>query len=158
MKTVVSEKDLEEMFYDNYVEHYLIEQSNGLRERSFSSKIFTSQANFREFYVDDLYIGFGDLNLKQPIDICFESGQTHIQMAFVFSGEIFVKYGRSREEIRIGQNQHNLLFLSEEEKVSGVRADEKNQLKIMDISLTPKLFTQFFPENSSVFFPSYGTK
>ena len=67
MKTVVSEKDLEEMFYDNYVEHYLIEQSNGLKERSFSSKIFTSQANFREFYVDDLYIGFGDLNLKQPI-------------------------------------------------------------------------------------------
>ncbi|MEL7268290.1 MAG: AraC family transcriptional regulator [Bacteroidota bacterium] len=147
MKTVITANELNEMFFENYVEHHLNSTPDGYTERHFSSKLITGAGSFWDITFDGIYIGYGQLSLSKRTQINYEVDRDAVMMLFTFSGCTVMQHDGLKSDVLIEAGQHNLFFLNEQMGKKEWMNHQGKALEGLEICLTPEFFMNFFPEN-----------
>ena len=151
MKTIITKDQLNEMFYESYVERNVYVLDSGYHERQFSASLNACKGDFYDVSFDGVYIGYGELDLTRNVQIHYESPQEMISMLFLFSGCTVMQHeGLSSESVLL-TGTHNLFYLNEEvgqkEWMNCPNYPSKH-LRGLEISFTPELFKRFLPGDS----------
>jgi len=149
MKTIINKEALQDMFYENYKEHYLDVANNGLTERKFSALLSTGVGTFTEISFDGIHIGMGELVLKQNTQIQYEAvgDNDMITMLFMLSGCTLMQYKGLGTQVALEENRHNLFFLKEEIGQKEWLVNSSEPLKALEINLSAEFFIKYFPDD-----------
>ncbi|MEM8940312.1 MAG: AraC family transcriptional regulator [Bacteroidota bacterium] len=148
MKTILTADQVNDMFYESYFEKNAYTLDTGYKERHFSASLDACSGNFFDVWFEEVYIGYGELDLLKHTQINYKSPQEMVTMLFVLSGCIIMKHSGLSSEVVLQPGNHNLFYLNEEIGKKEWINSTNEPLKALEISFTTELFRRFVPEDS----------
>lgn len=148
MKTTLYAQDLEEIVLENkYPKNYLVDNKAGIIEKEFSGNLIGTQGFYREIFMENIRIGYGNLQLKNSLELIFESDAETVEMHFMLHGCHKSHDNESYHQFNFATNQSNLLY------ANGFRGKalypyQSQDIRSFEINLVPAFFTKYLPEAS----------
>jgi len=148
MKTKLYAQDLEEIVLENkYPRNYSVDNETGIIEKEFSGHLIGTQGFYREMFLENIHIGYGNLQLKNDLELIFESDFETVEMHFLLQGDTLSKDHESFHHFNFTTNQSNIIY------ANGFRgkaqyAYQPKGIKVFEVNLIPSFFTKYLPEES----------
>ncbi|MEM8887334.1 MAG: AraC family transcriptional regulator [Bacteroidota bacterium] len=148
MKVRLSHKDIDELILERYYpDLFASEDETGLSERYYPGHILGARGGYKEIYMENILIGYGNLQLDRGMEIFFETEMETVEMHFALSGDIITRELNTNMEVDFGKNQHNILYASNFRGRSQFPA--KQNLIAFEVNLLPGYFKHFLPKQES---------
>lgn len=145
MKTRIYGSELEELAIEaNYPESFVLPDGTHYMERTYNTGLYIGQGQYKEIFFENVHIGYGDFNLKQPTLVYFDSTFETVEMHFALQGKARGHSDSFAENIAFGTNQHNLLYAYEFK--GAIEWDSTENMKVFEINLRPAFFEKYIPD------------
>ncbi|WP_299466298.1 AraC family transcriptional regulator [uncultured Microscilla sp.] len=148
MKTKLYAQDLEDIVLENkYPRNYFVDSETGIVEKEFSGDLIGTKGSYREIFLENIHIGYGHLQLKNDLELVFESDFETVEMHFLLQGDTLSKDKESFYQFNFTTNQSNIIY------ANGFRGKAKyvyqsKSIRIFEVNLIPTFFTKYLPEAS----------
>ncbi|MEM7370745.1 MAG: AraC family transcriptional regulator [Bacteroidota bacterium] len=150
MRIRLQNRDLQEMLLEtSYPESFSTLKEGGVCERTYSAKLLGGEGTYREIFMENIHIGYGNLMARELTELTFEAEMETVELHFGLQGETFAQELGSQEIYEFGYNQHNIIYASDFKGRSMVRPNQR--IKIFEINLMPQFFKRFLPQSSDTF-------
>ncbi|MEM0991753.1 MAG: AraC family transcriptional regulator [Bacteroidota bacterium] len=150
MKVKLQSKDLEELFIEKcYPDSFSTTHDGGIKERVYSAELIGGHGTYREVFMENILISYGDMQMKNQTEIVFDSYMETVEMHFALKGKTYAEECAGQQTFTFDCNQHNILYASH---FSGRMLYPPIQnVKIFEINLLPDFFKRFLPEGEKMF-------
>ncbi|HAS40778.1 MAG TPA: AraC family transcriptional regulator [Microscillaceae bacterium] len=148
MKTILYAQDLEEIVIENkYPQNYLVDNETGIVEKQFDGNLIGIGGFFRETFLENIHIGYGNLRLKNDLELVFESDFETVEMHFLLHGDTISLDNENFHQFNFATNQSNIIYAN---GFCGkaLFAGKSQDILIFEINLNPAFFTKYLPEES----------
>jgi len=150
MKVKLHTQDLQELVFEkNYPRNYLTEDGN-LIEQEYSGEVMGIHGHYREVFMENIRIGYGDMIFRPQVELGFESDFETVEMHFLLSGASTTFSQEPPQEFRFEANQHNIIY------ANGFRGKVNfwgnKGLKFLEINLVPSFFIKYLPDQGNQFY------
>ncbi len=150
MKIKLKSQDLQEVLFENdYPYNYVIEDG-GIVEQQFNGSILGVDGCYREICLENIRIGYGDIALKQQMELGFESDFETVEMHFLLSGSSKIHSDSPIQQLNIESNQHNIFYANGFRGKVNVWAHKA--YKFFEINLVPQFFSKYLPQQGQQFY------
>ncbi|ACF13454.1 transcriptional regulator, AraC family [Chloroherpeton thalassium ATCC 35110] len=148
MKNRLSHKDFEELAIENHYPNGFFGDSS-LMERQHAGKFFFGEGWYQEIYFNGIHIGFGNLALKNTMQLDIECDYQTVEMKFELTGKSISQEPGRQVYSELLPNQHNIFY------VNGFRGHTlwecKRDMQVLEVNLMPELFLKYLPESGQRF-------
>ena len=150
MKVRLHHTDILDAFIEeSYPSNFISDHEGGITERTFSASLLGGQGSYREIFMENIHIGFGDIYMKNFTIIEVASEMETVELHFALEGETKGWDADSKRTISFGFNQHNILYASNFK--GNMYYPQKERAKIFEVNLLPGFFKKFLPEDEPSF-------
>ncbi|MEM1119254.1 MAG: AraC family transcriptional regulator [Bacteroidota bacterium] len=149
MRIQLNQPDLADLLIENSYPTNFVVDNEVVTERVFGANLLGGYGSYKELFLENIHIGYGDMHFGNPVTLLFESDFDTVEMHFVLSGDAISEEQLSRQTIEFHQNQHNILYAKD---VKGrVELDCKQGIKVFEINLKPTFFEKYMPDSHPIF-------
>ncbi|MEM1321132.1 MAG: AraC family transcriptional regulator, partial [Bacteroidota bacterium] len=142
MKVRLHSSELEELFIENsYPDRFYSSQNGGVTERIISAKLLGGTGNYREIFMENIHIGYGDIQMSSRLEIDFESDFETVEMHFALKGRTRAEEKKTRKSFHFDRNQHNIIYVCGFKGRSFYPPAEG--VKLFEVNLLPSFFKRF---------------
>jgi len=150
MKIKLKSQDLQDILFENTYPYNYITEDGGVIERQFNGSIIGVAGCYKEICIENIRIGYGDIALKQEVELSFESDFETVEMHFLLVGSSMVSSDTPIQELNIEANQHNIFY------ANGFRGKANfwgnKGYKFFEINLVPQFFSKYLPNQGTQFY------
>ncbi|OJJ14501.1 hypothetical protein BKI52_42750 [marine bacterium AO1-C] len=148
MKTVLYAKDLKEVALAiQYPQNFLVDNGAGIVEREFSGRVVGIEGFYRELFLENIYVGYGSLQLKNDLELIFESNFEAVVMRFMLQGNTLSRDHENYHQFSFAANQSNIVYANGFHGKALV-ARQPQGIMVFDIKLPASFFIKYLPEES----------
>ncbi|MEM6696914.1 MAG: AraC family transcriptional regulator, partial [Bacteroidota bacterium] len=145
MKIRLQNKDIEELFFENsYPDGFLSKQNGGITENVYSAKILGGLGSYREIFMENIHIGYGDMSMNDYSEMYFESDSEMVELHFAIKGKTCAEERNTKQTFEFDYNQHNIIYANSVKGRSFFNA--KQGVKVFEVNLLPDFFKRFLPD------------
>ncbi|MEN0004438.1 MAG: AraC family transcriptional regulator [Bacteroidota bacterium] len=152
MKVKLHHKDLAELFVENvYPDRFHCSTNEGIVERVYPAQLLGGLGSYREIYMENIHIGYGDISMPNFFEMYFESDMETVELHFALKGKTRAEERNTKQAFQFDYNQHNIIYINNFKGRSWVKPREG--YKVFEINLIPSFFKRFIPDTESRFIP-----
>ncbi len=150
MKVRLHNRDFTDLILEqHYPEGFRVPDDKMVIDRTINASLLGCGGAYREIFLENIHIGYGDLHMYRPTEVYFETEGETVEMHFALLGETQAQDAETKQSYAFGYNHHNIFY------AGGFRgcADYSTQqnIKIFEVNLLPSFFKRFLPQNSRHF-------
>lgn len=131
----------------NYPE-WFSSSDEGIVESTTSMEEYFGKGFYKEIIFEGVHIGFGDVFLRNAVQLEFESDFETIEMHFSLKGISTVSTSIADNLISFKPHQHNIVYAN---GLCGRLDWESEYLQLCEINMAPQFFKRYFPEGNHLF-------
>ncbi|HAS40559.1 MAG TPA: AraC family transcriptional regulator [Microscillaceae bacterium] len=148
MKTTLHLQDLEEMVLENrYPQSYLVDRDTGIVEKEYNRHLLGFNGFYREIFLGNIHIGYGNLQLKNDLELVLEDDLETVKMYFLLQGDTLSLDNENYHQFNFATSQSNIIYVNNfYGKV--LYASQPQGVLVFEINLSSEFFTQYLPEES----------
>ncbi|MEM9848543.1 MAG: AraC family transcriptional regulator [Bacteroidota bacterium] len=151
MKVRLHHKDLEEaLLVNHYPDRFASTDDGGITERVFAAELIGGQGSYREIFMENIHIGYGDISTGKYSEMYFETDTEMVEMHFAIKGKTYAQERNTKEIFQFDYNQHNIVYVSQFQGRSFFNTNQ--HFKVFEVNLLPDFFKRFLPEEEQSFF------
>ncbi|MEL7195715.1 MAG: AraC family transcriptional regulator [Bacteroidota bacterium] len=140
-------EDLQELFVESqYPERYSSTDPGGITEREYPAELLGGKGSYRELFMENIHVGFGNLRMPDGLKLGFESEMESVELHFALRGDTFAEEIGTSNTFEFGINQHNILYASQfKGRAQYLPGDH---VQIFEVNLRPAFFQRFLPQEN----------
>ncbi|MEM6346760.1 MAG: AraC family transcriptional regulator [Bacteroidota bacterium] len=143
-------EQLEEiLFQSSYPKGFVSSNDGGLTERYYSAEMLRGLGGYKEIFMENIHIGYGDMQLESITEVNFKSEMETVELHFALAGDVLTQDAKSKREFLFGGNQHNIVYASN--FCGKAHFPKRKDFKVFEINMSPEFFQRFLPENKKLF-------
>ncbi|MEM9917747.1 MAG: AraC family transcriptional regulator [Bacteroidota bacterium] len=151
MKVRLKDADLQEILVENtYPNRFSSTSEGGITERVFSAQLIGGKGSYREIFMENIHIGYGNMHMDRLTQLGFESDMETVELHFALQGNAKVEDHATKQTYQFGVNQHNIVYASNFRGLAFYAPCQN--IQVFEINLTPGFFKRFLPEGKRCFF------
>jgi len=151
MKVKLHNKDLEALLVETYYPNgFCSTQDGGVTEKVYPAQLLGGRGSYREIFMENIHIGYGDISMQQCGEIHFDSDIEAVELHFALKGKTCAEEMSTKKIFQFDYNQHNILYASQFKGRTFFNSDQ--HFKVFEINLLPDFFKRFLPRQEKAFF------
>jgi AraC-like DNA-binding protein len=143
MKTRLYNQDLTDILFESQYPQFFQTLSSEVVERAYGSNLFFGSGEYKELFFRGFHIAWGNIMLRKPTLIYFESDIETVELHFSLCGHSITHSDNFDQVIEFGCNQHNI-FYSKGFKGHCEWGNSK-QMEVFEVHLSPDFFCRRLP-------------
>lgn len=150
MKVRLHNRDIEDMVIENsYPQQFYSTHNQGITERVFDASLLGGKGFYREIFMENIHVGYGDLKMFRDTQICFRSDWETIELHFALGGDTNAEDFESGQSFQFGYNQHNIIYACGFHGSS--KFPQNEHVKIFEVNMSPDFFKKLLPKENQQF-------
>ncbi|OJJ14503.1 hypothetical protein BKI52_42760 [marine bacterium AO1-C] len=148
MKKTLYTQNLENIALEaQYPQNYLVDSETGIIETMFSGHLIGVEGFYRELFSENIHIGYGNLQLKNDLELVFESDFETVEMRFMLRGDTLGLDNKNNHQFSFATNQSNIMYAN---GFCGkaLFASQPQGVLFFDVNLPSAFFVRYLPEES----------
>jgi len=118
-------------------------------ERCFPGHLIGVEGSFREIFMENIHIGYGDLKMREAVELTFDADIESVEMHFLLTGDTWACDDESSREFTFTGGSHNLIY------APGVKGrmifPAGQRIRVFEVNLNPALCRKWFPVDAPQF-------
>ncbi|MFD2940182.1 helix-turn-helix domain-containing protein [Flavobacterium notoginsengisoli] len=121
---------------------------DGLNETIIHLEHPFGQGYYKEIYFEGVHIGFGNAQMREKMQLSFESDFETIEMHFSLKGKSTAMAEKFDKAISFETHQHNIVYAN---AMCGKMNWESDHFQLCEINLSPIFFKKFITQDTALF-------
>ncbi|MEM1135070.1 MAG: AraC family transcriptional regulator [Bacteroidota bacterium] len=154
MKIRLNNNDIKELLIEN---HYPLDFKTTVDEpvdRTYDMKLLGGRGFYREIYMENIHIGYGDMHLYNHTELQLETDFETVEMHFALNGFTIATNTVTNEVFEFSCNQHNIIYTANFKGKAAYTPRKGTQ--VFEINLTTSFFKRFLPKKHNIFFQFFS--
>lgn len=153
MKVRLYQGDMDELFLESSYPTRFKPDNGYVTERVYDAASLGGHGAYREIFMENIHIGYGDLEMRNNFQIAFESEMESVEMHFNLTGSSCAVENKSKRVFQFEPNQHNILYVAGFQGKSDIYA--LKGMKFFEINLMPAFFKRYLLLDQQEFYTFY---
>lgn len=147
MRVRLHSSDFADLLHESqYPEAFRVDTEGGIVERCFPGHLIGVGGEYREIFMENIHIGYGNLKMREAVELTFDADMDVVEMHFLLSGNSWLRDDESGREFVFHAGRHNLIY------TPGARGKVvfpgNCHVQSFEVHLKPAICRQWFPKNA----------
>lgn len=147
MQLTISTSDLTEMVLENHFPENYHDLTSAVTERTTEIENVFGKGTYQEIFFEGVHIAYGDMRLKNEVELLFESDYETVEMHFDLCGSSLMNItGVTDYSYEFTTNRHNVIY------VPGIKGSIRfslDSVRTLEINLVPSLFKKYLQDSDA---------